>query len=137
MMIETVISSLAGLFLQGSLLPEPIAAAPQPIAKQGEQRIGNGVERWRFTTPFYDRARQTYVCRTSTSSGDRQADRAFCQAMVICHNRYKDEHFRLLNMTGDIAAIHNAAREFRQRRDHCFRSEAAPLVSRLTAERTR
>ncbi len=130
-MIHLAITGLVGLLLQATPAAKPVDA----LVKQEAQRITDSATKWRFTLPYYDRKKQSFVCRTVDSSGDKQADRVFCKAMASCSNLHKDEESRLMNMKGDGAAIDAAARAYYRKRNLCFRTEAAPLIDQLAAAR--
>lgn len=133
-MNHPAIAGLLGALLQAALLAGPTSEAVSSRVEQDAQRIEDSAAKWRFTT-YYDQKKRTYACRTAVSSGDKRADRAFCQAMVVCYNRLKDDHNYLLNMKGVDSAIHAVAREFYRKRSLCFQSEIALLGNQLANER--
>lgn len=131
MMAALPISAVAVLLLQA---PVVSAQAGDASMDQNERQVYDSAYKWRFTMPYYDQKKQSFVCETAVTSGDKRSDRVFCRAMVSCYNRYKTEHSRMMRATGDAVEI--PARDFRQKRNNCFRSEVAPLITELAAQRS-
>ena len=117
----TALSAGFGLLLQLSAASDAATEGRSALTVQEERQA----VRWRFTMPYYDQKKQTFICRTTTTSGDGKSDRFFCRAMVACYNRHRAEHNRMMRVSHDAAETDTAARDFRQKRNLCFRNEVA------------
>ncbi len=129
-MNHLVITGIVGLLLQATPAAKPVDA----LVKQEAQRITDSATKWRFTLPYYDRKKQSFVCRTVGSSGDKRADRVFCKAMASCTTRLKDEDPRFRNWQGDRTERDTAIRAYYRKRNLCFRTEAAPPIEQLATK---
>ncbi len=111
------------------------AASRSTHFDQEKSLIEAGLQRWRGRAAHFDRKKDTWVCKTNVTSGDKKIDRLACSLMVTCYNRYRDEFNALLNMTGNIQAQHVAARQFYRAKNDCVRLEREPLIRDLALRR--
>lgn len=135
-MNHKTMARLSGALLQVAVMAGPVCAAPGALAAQDAQAVDAGATKWRFTMPYYDRKKQSFVCRTVATSGSKRTDRTYCRAMTVCHNALKDEHDRLMAMKGNSAAIDAVARDYYRKRGLCFRREAGWPIDHPATGRT-
>jgi hypothetical protein len=128
-------AAAAMLLIAAAALPAKGAASPSSRFDREKSSIEAGLQRWRGHVVYFDRKKDSWVCETNVTSGDKRIDRLGCAATATCYNRYSDEFQALLNMTGDIEAQHAAARSFYKKKWDCFGVASAPLVTELALRR--
>jgi hypothetical protein len=122
------------LVIASAFLADGAASSSEPFDHE-KSLIEAGLQKWRGHVAYFDRKKDSWVCETNVTSGDKKIDKLACATMTICYNRYDDEFNALLNMTGNIEAQHAAARRFHKKKWDCFRLESEPLVRELALRR--